>query len=172
MNHLNSWLYSAVLLTLCLPAMAVNKCTAPDGKVSFQDAACPNNSSQVRDDFGEAKKAAALGKSGEVMTPKQAAEALQKQLDMELMKKPRVVRPNPPVDDAVTASSAVSMTMRDCKASVETTIRTMAVRWVDVRRIVNSPELAMTKICTSDGSVTVTCSAPDQQMVTTRGERC
>lgn len=31
---------TAVFVALCSPAWAVNKCTGPDGKIAFQDAAC------------------------------------------------------------------------------------------------------------------------------------
>ena len=41
---LNSMLFTAALMVLCGPALAINKCTGADGKVVFQDGACPNTS--------------------------------------------------------------------------------------------------------------------------------
>lgn len=40
MSCLKTVICAAALLALCVPAMAINKCTGPDGKVVFQDAAC------------------------------------------------------------------------------------------------------------------------------------
>lgn len=38
MNH--TLIAAALLAALCTPAWAINKCTGPDGKIAFQDAAC------------------------------------------------------------------------------------------------------------------------------------
>ncbi len=40
MSRLKTVICAAALLALCVPAMAINKCTGPDGKVVFQDAGC------------------------------------------------------------------------------------------------------------------------------------
>ncbi len=40
MNYLKGGLCIAALLVPCAPALAANKCTGSDGKVSFQDAPC------------------------------------------------------------------------------------------------------------------------------------
>ena len=163
----------AALLLAALPAWAVNKCTGADGKISFQDAPCPAGLTRARDDIADAKKEAATRLGGAVMSPKQAAAELQAQLETEMKKeRTKPVRSFQPSDEPTASSSAVAMPMSQCLATVESTVRSLAVGWKDVRRIVNSPETSMTKICTMDGSVIITCSAPDAKMVTTRGSRC
>ena len=37
-------LSATLLIMICVPAWAVNKCTGPDGKLTYQDAACGNTS--------------------------------------------------------------------------------------------------------------------------------
>lgn len=163
----------AALLLAALPAWAVNKCTGADGRISFQDAPCPEGSIRSRDDLADAKREAATRVGGAVMSPKQAAAELQAQLEVEMKKeRTKPVRSFQPSDEPTASSSAVSMPMSQCLATVESTVRSLAVGWKDVRRIVNSPETSMTKICTVDGSVIITCSAPDAKMVTTRGSKC
>lgn len=44
-------LFTAALLVLCGPALAINKCTGADGKFVFQDAACPNSGITVGDEM-------------------------------------------------------------------------------------------------------------------------
>ena len=51
MSYLKNGVCAAALLALCLPAMAINKCTGPDGKVVFQDAACPASGVTVGEDM-------------------------------------------------------------------------------------------------------------------------
>jgi hypothetical protein len=38
---------AGLLAALCAPAWAINKCTGPDGKVSFQDAPCATGKAEV-----------------------------------------------------------------------------------------------------------------------------
>ena len=43
MSYLKNVICAAALLALCVPAIAINKCTGPDGRVVFQDALCDTN---------------------------------------------------------------------------------------------------------------------------------
>lgn len=47
MNH--ALITAAQLAALCSPAWAINKCTGPDGRVTFQDAPCTGSNAQPQD---------------------------------------------------------------------------------------------------------------------------
>lgn len=174
MKHSLIIIIAAALLTaLCAPAWAINKCIGPDGKVAFQDAACDATSTTARDDLVNAKKDAEIKRDAVRKSLKTVAQDLEAQLSSEL--KNRANRPPPmtePAPAATVSSTAADMTFDQCTASVQSTIKSLAINWKDVKRIVNSAQVTITKICTHDGSVTITCSAPDSRMVTTRGDRC
>ena len=40
-------LSATLLIMICVPAWAVNKCTGPDGKLTFQDAACAGKGEKI-----------------------------------------------------------------------------------------------------------------------------
>lgn len=48
---LKPMLLMPALLMLCGPALAINKCTGADGRVVFQDGACPNSGITVGDEM-------------------------------------------------------------------------------------------------------------------------
>ena len=58
-----------------------------------------------------------------------------------------------------------SMSFEQCLATREKTIASLKANPRDVIHIVNTSIMTMTRICTADGSVVITCSKPDEQMV-------
>jgi hypothetical protein len=68
-------------------------------------------------------------------------------------------------------SSSTPMSFEKCKAVTEATIALLGAGPSDVARVVNTNVMTMTKIYVSDGSVIVTCSAPDQTMVVTQSSQ-
>ena len=171
MNH--PLITATLLATLCAPAWAVNKCTGADGKISYQDASCDGGSATGRDDLANARKDAQRKSAAVVQSRKSVAADLEAQLEAQIKRKadltPQRVETAP---TTTVSSSSKAMPFDQCNATVKSTIQTLAVNWKDFRRIVNSAEMTMTKICTRDGSVTITCSAPDSRMVTTQGAQC
>lgn len=155
-------------LFLSLPALSVNKCVGTGGRVSFQDAPC-SRTTTIGDDLINAKKDAQQRNDAVVQSRKSVAAELEAQLTEKLKNRP------PPVQarfDSVSApdasSTSTSMSFSQCTATVQSTIRSLGANWKDVHQVVSSPEMTMTKICTNDGSVTLTCSAPDSKLITTR----
>ncbi|MEO7159057.1 MAG: hypothetical protein ABIX00_00840 [Polaromonas sp.] len=70
-------LIAAALSALCAPAWAVNKCTGPDGKVTYQDAPCTNKGGaiEVRPASGHAPATPAPLAVGAQAAPKKQTEA-------------------------------------------------------------------------------------------------
>lgn len=167
-------LITATMLTvLCTPALAVNKCVGMDGRTIYQDATCAAGSATARDDLANARKDAQRKTDAVIQSRKSVAADLEAQLTAEIKKK--ADRPPQRVELApapTVSSSSTAMPFDQCNATVQATTRSLAVNWKDVQRIVNSAEMSMTKICTRDGSVTITCSALDSRMVTTQGVQC
>ncbi len=172
-SHIRGAIFAASLALLGSHSWAVNKCIAADGKVSFQDAECPLKSQNSRDDLAESKKSDAQRNGENVMSPKQAAAALQAKFEAE-MKKPRPSAASQSTSEQreVAFNSAESMPMSQCRATVERTILSLGLTGRNVLRIVDSAVMTVTKMCSVDGSVMITCSAPDQKMVITQGARC
>jgi hypothetical protein len=74
----------------------------------------------------------------------------------------------PAVSFAAASSSTVSLSFEECLARKETVINQLGVNPNDIIPIVNTKIMTMTKLCTADGSVIVTCSKPDRKMVITQ----
>lgn len=157
-----------VSLFLCLPALAVNKCIGADGRVSFQDAPCPRTTT-MGDDLTKAKQDAQQRSDAAVQSRKSIAADLEAQLAEKLKNRPL---PIPQPSDAIPApevsSTSAHMPFSQCTATVRATIQSLGANRKDVHQIVNTAEMAVTKICTIDGSVTLTCSALDTKLITTR----
>lgn len=64
-------------------------------------------------------------------------------------------------------SKSIPMSFDDCQAYQASTVAQLNVPASDIEPIVNSSILTMTRIYTSDGSVLISCSKPDQKMVIT-----
>lgn len=69
---------------------------------------------------------------------------------------------------AAAESSSVSMSFEKCQAAQANTIAQLNVPPGDIVHIVNTSTMTMTRLYVEDGSVIVTCSAPDQKMVITK----
>lgn len=72
-----SLLSAALLIMICAPAWAVNKCTGPDGQVTFQDAPCTSKGGaiEVRPASGYAPATALPLALGAQAAPKKQTEA-------------------------------------------------------------------------------------------------
>lgn len=162
-------LATVLLLSMSASAFAVNKCTAADGKIVFQDAPCAAGSVAARDDLADAKKQ--TPKNQDLQSAKAVAAALQSQLDTKLQNRPALRASSGATEPGVSSTSS-EMSFDQCNATVNSTVRSLGVNWKDVKRIVNSSTVTMTKICTTDSSVTITCSKPDWAMTTTKGGQC
>lgn len=75
---------TVVLAALCTPAWSINKCTGPDGRVAFQDAACGGKGEQivVRPASGEANSPS--GNDAPALTSKQKTTAADKRFAIQV----------------------------------------------------------------------------------------
>ena len=161
----------AVALAFSAPALAINKCIAKDGKVSFQDAACPLDGARGPDPIATGQAPRGKGHltpserkaivdqmnaevaAGIVERDRQRERAASRQAAEE------AARPKPTTTwQAMDFEACRALVARSLLAVAGTT-RTFA--------IVNAPEVTMHKICTSDGSVILTCTAEDRRLGTT-----
>lgn len=71
---------------------------------------------------------------------------------------------------ALGAANSESMTLafEECIARREAVITQLGISASNIIPIVNTSVMTMTKLCTADGSLIVTCSKPDNKMVLTQ----
>ncbi|TRZ62249.1 hypothetical protein DZA28_20800 [Pseudomonas alloputida] len=69
---------------------------------------------------------------------------------------------------AAVESTSTSMSFEKCQAVQANTIAQLNVPPGDIVHIVNTSTMTMTRLYVEDGSVIVTCSAPDNKMVITK----
>ncbi|MEZ0246058.1 MAG: hypothetical protein ACAH09_05420 [Methylophilaceae bacterium] len=69
---------------------------------------------------------------------------------------------------AAASSQTISLSFEECLARKETVISQLGVNPKNIIPVVNTNIMTMTKLCTVDGSVIVTCSKPDRKMVITQ----
>ena len=74
----------------------------------------------------------------------------------------------PAIVSAAAESSSVPMSFEKCQSAQANTIAQLNVRPGDIVHIVNTSVMTMTRIYVDDGSVLITCSAPDSKMVITK----
>lgn len=75
--------------------------------------------------------------------------------------------------DAYAETKTMSLEFNDCIARREQVISSLNVNPRDIIPVVNTGIMTMTRVCTVDGSVLVTCSKPDAKMViTTSPKQC
>ena len=68
-------------------------------------------------------------------------------------------------NNAYAKTQKISMSYTECLTKKEIVINTLGVRASDIIPIVNSSIMNVTKYCTVDGSVLLTCSKPDNAMI-------
>lgn len=68
-------------------------------------------------------------------------------------------------------SHSEQMTFEECLAHRERVIISLNVNPQNIIPVVNTGIVTITRICTADGSVLITCSKPDQKMVLTMSDR-
>jgi hypothetical protein len=64
-------------------------------------------------------------------------------------------------------SESMPMSFSACLGMKAKVLADLNVRPGDIREIVNTSTLTMTRVCTADGSLLITCSEADQKMVLT-----
>lgn len=70
------------------------------------------------------------------------------------------------------ASPSSNMSFDECKQKAQSAQLAVAGTQYKSAVLVDSDIAYMARICTNDGSVLVTCSAPDQKMITTQSHDC
>jgi hypothetical protein len=78
MWHLFTTTALAAFAAFCTPTWAINKCTSPDGKVAFQDAACPGKGEKLEVRPATGTSPTSMLTSGVARTPAQAGEGIAK----------------------------------------------------------------------------------------------
>jgi hypothetical protein len=144
-------------------AQQVNKCLQADGTVIFSDKPC-ERAARVP------PRPAAMSASTSAQN-KAMADRINREIQdeaKELARRRASVEASTPLPAAPSAVSSDTrpMDFASCNAVVRSLILTLAGTG-RTRVIVASPMLTLTRICTDDGSVLVTCSAPDRRMVRT-----
>jgi len=66
------------------------------------------------------------------------------------------------------SSQTIPLSFEECIARREVVISQMGVSPRDIIPVVNTQIMTVTKVCTVDGSVLVTCSKPDRKMILTK----
>lgn len=61
-----------------------------------------------------------------------------------------------------------SASIEECRKTIRNTILELGVSPVDVIPIVDTKIMTVTRICTADGSLLITCSGPDEEMLITK----
>ncbi|ODB39969.1 hypothetical protein A9L43_15240 [Pseudomonas mosselii] len=74
----------------------------------------------------------------------------------------------PAIAIAAAESTSTPMSFEKCQAVQANTIAQLNVPPGDIVHIVNTSVMTMTRLYTADGSVIITCSAPDNKMVITK----
>lgn len=69
---------------------------------------------------------------------------------------------------AAASSQTLPLSFEECIARREAVINQLGVNPRDIIPVVNTNIMTMTKLCTVDGSIIVTCSKPDRKMVVTQ----
>lgn len=69
---------------------------------------------------------------------------------------------------AAAESTSTSMSFEKCQAVQANTIAQLNVPPEDIVHIVNTDTMTMTRLYVADGSVIITCSGPDNEMIITK----
>lgn len=72
---------------------------------------------------------------------------------------------------AEASSQSVRATFDECLATQSRVIAQLNVSPSDIVHIVNTSQMTMTRVCTVDGSVLISCSKPDEKMVITKSDK-
>lgn len=72
---------------------------------------------------------------------------------------------------AEASSQSVRATFDECLATQSRVVAQLNVSPSDIVHIVNTSQMTMTRICTVDGSVLISCSKPDEKMVITKSDK-
>jgi hypothetical protein len=139
----------------------IHRCATATGAVVLSDKPCPL--AQPRTPTPASAVRPAAGALSEEQR-RQVAADLERQLSAALAKTPppapaptpAAVAPRPPV--------VTPMSYEQCTANVRSMVLTLAGQR-RTRFIAAGPAFSITRICTDDASLLVTCSAPDRHMV-------
>lgn len=164
---------------MCFFAMSVasmvaqaqtNRCPRADGSVEFSDRPCAPSSSAGRPRTNASAPTAVANQSP--LSPAARKAMIDKwEADLKTEIQRRAAATTPPTAMPAPAAAAVnsgseSMTFADCTTRVTGMLLSVAGRG-RTHLIVRTDQLTIVRVCTTDGSLLVTCSARDQRMVTT-----
>lgn len=73
--------------------------------------------------------------------------------------------------NAEASSQSINATFEQCQATLEGVISDLAVPRSEVRSIVDTSIMSVTRICVVEGSILISCSRPDEKMVITQSSK-
>ena len=146
------------------PATALNKCLI-NGQINYQDTDCPKGTDQAPKP--QTKPAAALNLS-DASQRKALLEKIEKDLAQELKTTKNRPTPTPQATRTEPPEQSIPMPFDQCIASVNRTLDTLPMQRRNASHIIDSGQITLTKICTSDGTVLIACSKAEQTMLISR----
>lgn len=159
-------------LAMCAPAAAVNKCTDPDGKVVFSDKACPREPGLARLDpvptgtapkgdgsFTAAERKAIVDRMNAEVSAAIVRQARQEAEAERIRKREEASQPKP-----VTVAEA--MEFDRCRALVASALLSVA-GYARTSTLMDNQAVTIHRICLSDGSILLSCSAADRKLLRT-----
>lgn len=174
-------LFSAGLLALVCASpsgeAAVYKCPSASGATTFSDKPCPNAQrkdghqwidveEETRRKREEEHRLAA--EAARLRTEREEAEARRKATEKLRQTTPPASPSHSSSANAKPSSQSISMSFEQCISKRESVIASLGVNPRDIKPIVDTGLMTMTRICTNDGSVLITCSSVDQKMIITQ----
>lgn len=151
----------------------INRCIDKNGGVTFQQAPCPSASPTVpRSERADLERDKKDRKEQAEQNRKSVTANLEMQLEAEKKRVSNLPR-NSTAPVAQVNSTSEAMNFAQCKRAVGQTILKLGpAAIINTRFIVSSPTISMTRICTTQGSLLITCNSLDSTMVTTHSPDC
>ncbi len=160
---------SAILIGLSsTQALSVSKCIGADGRVSYQDAACPENTNDKRSGNGARLPPVSRGQI-QAAERKEIVDRMNADLSSNLAEKARreeIERKRIEASEPKPKSTSQPIEFSQCRRVVANSLLSVAGR-AKTYVVVDTAVMTVHKICTNDGSVLLTCDAADGRMVTT-----
>lgn len=165
---------SALLAITGQASSEVFKCIGTNGVVSFSDRQCQDATPAQKNSASPAptpvEKSPAVTQARE---RKAMIDKWESEIEAAKVKRRQELAAPPPKStqqqgDQRPVTESTPMEFDLCRKTVVSTILGLGVPWQDVKWIVRTDVLTMTRLCTADGSVLITCSKPDAKMVTVK----
>jgi len=148
----------------------VYKCPGADGSISFADKMCFGGyikrdgewisvKEEAKKETEKRERLETERNEKERMTRKHEEEARMRE------EKPKKQASNH--QNTTLESQSIPMSFRECLSRKVQVIASLGVNLRDVIPLVNTNIMTMDRICTSDGSILISCSKPDKKMIVT-----